>query len=273
MKQRVITGVILAAIIIPFLLLPKAFFFGLMALFVGIGVIEMFAVTTRNKAIPKPVFVYPIAMALSVYTLLLNAWLGIINIRILVIVIFIAMLVGLMLTVFVNRFTSAVLAQSWFSVLYVAVGFFAVAAVRNEGLTTLLYLLLLVMMTDNFAYMVGMKLGRRKLAPTISPKKSIEGAIAGTLIAVPIATIFAYYFNVYPFTTIWVFVVIAIPIGIVLSILGQIGDLIASRIKRDYSVKDFSNLLPGHGGILDRFDSTAFTSIALFTVLMIIEVL
>lgn len=271
MKQRVITGVILAAILLPFLFVPKWLFFVLIAVLVGVGIVEMFTVLTKQQTIPKAVMLYPLMGAIILYGGLLLAYLGVIHISLVAVLLLVAVITGLMLTVFVPAFSSSTLALGWFAIIYVSIGFLSVSAIRHDGITTLIYLLLLVMMTDNFAYIFGMKIGKRKLAPTISPKKSVEGAIAGTLVGVPIATWFAYAFDVYPFDAYQVFLVVAIPVGIVISALGQIGDLIASRIKRDANVKDFSNLLPGHGGILDRFDSTAFASMALFAVLMIIE--
>ncbi|WP_129597001.1 phosphatidate cytidylyltransferase [Anaerophilus nitritogenes] len=106
--------------------------------------------------------------------------------------------------------------------------------------------------TDTFAYFSGYLLGSKKLCPTISPKKTIEGAIGGVLGSVIISAWFGYY--VIP--QIFIHCII---IGFIGSILGQIGDLTASIFKRYTGIKDYGKLMPGHGGVLDRFDSILFT--------------
>lgn len=106
--------------------------------------------------------------------------------------------------------------------------------------------------TDTFAYFIGMKFGKHKLTP-VSPKKSVEGSIAGVIGAVILFVLYTYFLN-----TVMNFEIsyLAITgIAIVLSILGQIGDLAASCIKRFTGIKDFGKIIPGHGGMLDRIDS------------------
>lgn len=113
------------------------------------------------------------------------------------------------------------------------------------------YLLLAVVIpvsTDIFAYLVGKTFGKNKLLPSISPKKTIEGSIGGT-IASTLCTIGYCYFVIPE-----LFAISGL-LGLVGSIISQIGDLSASSIKRQFEVKDFGNIMPGHGGILDRFDS------------------
>ena len=103
--------------------------------------------------------------------------------------------------------------------------------------------------TDSFAYIFGNLFGKHKLAPKISPNKSVEGAIGGIFGAVVISMLYIYLF--YEIDKIHINILIII----ICSITGQCGDLLASRIKRYTGVKDFGKLMPGHGGILDRFDS------------------
>ena len=97
--------------------------------------------------------------------------------------------------------------------------------------------------------LMGMAFGRHKLIPKVSPKKTVEGSVLGSIIGTVVACVF-YHFFVSPIT----FTVIIVTLA--LSGIGQIGDLIFSKIKRENDLKDFSNLIPGHGGILDRLDST-----------------
>lgn len=121
--------------------------------------------------------------------------------------------------------------------------------------------------TDTFAYFTGMKFGKHKLTK-ISPKKSIEGSIGGTVGAIVIALIYTAVVNKYANLGMsYIFVAIA---TLVLSILSQLGDLSASSIKREMEIKDYGNLLPGHGGILDRIDSIIFVApFAYFLLIML----
>jgi len=113
-------------------------------------------------------------------------------------------------------------------------------------------------MTDSAAYFIGSAIGKHKLFPRVSPNKSWEGAIAGFVFA--IITLVVLKTVLLDFLS-WMDI---IAFGIIIGIFGQIGDLVESLIKRDAGVKDSSNLIPGHGGIFDRFDSLLFSSPILF---------
>jgi phosphatidate cytidylyltransferase len=108
-------------------------------------------------------------------------------------------------------------------------------------------------MSDTFAYLTGILIGKTKLIESISPKKTWEGTIGGTVLGVFISSMF-YITVIKPDINIYQIIFITT----FLSILGQFGDLFFSDIKRYYNKKDFSNLIPGHGGILDRMDSIIF---------------
>jgi phosphatidate cytidylyltransferase len=118
--------------------------------------------------------------------------------------------------------------------------------------------------TDMFAYFVGSKLGKHKMSPKISPKKSIEGAIGGILFTVIFNVIALYIFTKFFFGTPLMPYWVLVPLSIALSVIGMLGDLSASVIKRNYGVKDFGTLMKGHGGIMDRFDSCIFVFPALY---------
>ena len=112
--------------------------------------------------------------------------------------------------------------------------------------------------TDTFAYFVGSTFGKHKLIEKVSPNKSVEGAIGGTFFSLIITTIYFVMLNKYN----GVYNINALVLLIILlsSIAGQFGDLFASKIKRYTEIKDYAQILPGHGGILDRFDSLIFIS-------------
>lgn len=156
------------------------------------------------------------------------------------------------------------IAITLFGILYI-VGFFSFVSLlygyecdgKNLGKFYIAFLFLATWGSDIFAYLIGMKFGKHRFSK-ISPKKSIEGCIAGTVSGVLLVIIATIIFNNF-FDFNINYGVIAI-IGLIITLLGQIGDFSASCIKRYAEVKDFSNLLPGHGGIVDRFDSVIFAA-------------
>ncbi|AZR72377.1 hypothetical protein BBF96_02585 [Anoxybacter fermentans] len=119
------------------------------------------------------------------------------------------------------------------------------------GINAIYFALICTWATDSFAYFVGKSFGRKHLAPNISPKKTVEGFIGGILGSFLAGLIYSIINGFSPFKA----GVIAFLIGIV----GQMGDLFESALKRDAGIKDSGNLIPGHGGVLDRFDSAFFT--------------
>lgn len=139
------------------------------------------------------------------------------------------------------------------STIFLAIAFNSCVIIMNKDLMYLIYVLLVTMMTDTFAYFTGYFIGKHKLCEKISPKKTWEGAIGGTLIATIIASTF-YIVVLNPKANDFLIIFVTL----ILSILGQYGDLFFSSIKRHFKVKDYSNLIPGHGGILDRLDSVIF---------------
>lgn len=150
-----------------------------------------------------------------------------------------------------NHFTFDDAAVIVLAVFYIGFGFhfFVLARQMMGGLSTLLFALLIVWVTDSGAYLVGRKFGKHKLAPRISPNKTWEGSIGGTVLSVIVSAIYLKFFpQAYDWSIMLVIAVIA-------SVAGQFGDLVESALKRYYNVKDSGKILPGHGGILDRFDS------------------
>jgi len=138
-------------------------------------------------------------------------------------------------------------------VIYVGIGFSHFLLLDQLGMPLLLFVPFLISWgTDTFAYFTGRFFGKRQLFPRVSPKKTIEGGIGGIIGSVLINYIFVYFF-------LKEILAVIIIISLLGSILSQIGDLIASKIKRTCHIKDFGNLLPGHGGVLDRFDSSLVT--------------
>ena len=153
-----------------------------------------------------------------------------------------------------------------FGICYVAVFilFLPIIYGMNNGKINILYIFIIAWGTDTFAYLIGKKFGNHKFSE-ISPKKSIEGCIGGIIGAILLSLIYTYIVNNYIGMNIS-YISIAL-IAFILSIISQIGDFSASCIKRYVKIKDYGNLIPGHGGMLDRIDSVIF--IAPFAYLLI----
>ncbi|SOC38035.1 phosphatidate cytidylyltransferase [Salinicoccus kekensis] len=152
-----------------------------------------------------------------------------------------------------NRFTFVDMGFCVLAVAYIGIGFMYFYETREAGLIFILYALLIVWMTDTGAYLSGRAFGKRKLWPQISPNKTVEGFIGGILSSVLLAVIFSVFGLIDNPN-----VILLIIYTMILSVAGQLGDLVESALKRHFDVKDSGSLLPGHGGVLDRFDSFIF---------------
>jgi phosphatidate cytidylyltransferase len=150
-------------------------------------------------------------------------------------------------------------------IIYIAVpclAFVWIREVQPFGLETAVWLLAVVWTTDSVAYGVGSLLGGPKLAPSVSPKKTWTGAIAALICAAIVSILFTF---VAGRATVWV----VLGSGLVLSLLTQMGDLAESALKRTFGVKDMSDLIPGHGGALDRLDGLLFASLGLAAAILV----
>ncbi len=139
--------------------------------------------------------------------------------------------------------------------------FYCLVHVIDIGVKETIYVFVISTITDTFALFCGKYFGKHKLAPKVSPNKTIEGSIGGAIFGTLIPTIMlhllGYNCNIF----------LIMLMSFILSLVGQLGDLFFSSIKRFYKVKDYSNLIPGHGGILDRLDNVLFVA-ALFSILV-----
>lgn len=139
------------------------------------------------------------------------------------------------------------------------------------GVFMIVYLLFCAWFGDSGAYFVGTFLGKHKLCPEISPKKTVEGLIGGIVTVGIVVAIQCLVYNLLLPSEVKMNYLVLIPIGMLASGVGVLGDLSASVIKRQYKVKDFGSLMPGHGGVLDRFDSVLFVAPFLFAVFSFIS--
>ena len=152
---------------------------------------------------------------------------------------------------FFNKINIENFGKLLFSFIYISI---PMGIFLRLGQTNLLWVVFLISWgTDTFAYLFGIIFGKHKLYPSISPKKTVEGSLGGIFGSVILLNIFNFFVLKYN-------AVFIISFGIILSIVAQLGDLFASKIKREIGIKDFSNIIRGHGGFLDRFDSIIFVT-------------
>ncbi len=149
-------------------------------------------------------------------------------------------------------------------IIYATFGFVSFVTVRDlaNGVFVFPLAYMAAWVSDTGAYFAGVKFGKTKLIPEISPKKTVEGLIGGLSSCLVVFLIYAGCIHAFSSKTpnyIWIFVS-----ALVLSLMSVIGDLIASMIKRKYKIKDYSHLFPGHGGVMDRFDSIIATTAGVY---------
>nr|WP_263327986.1 phosphatidate cytidylyltransferase [Neobacillus sp. Marseille-Q6967] len=251
MKQRIVTGVVAAA-----LFLPIVFYGGLpfiiLTYFLGaVGLYELLKMKNISffsvQGLLTLLFLWIILIPEQYHEVFDS--IGYTKAE-LAMVVFLLLLAYTVITK--NQFTFEDVGFSILSALYVGIGFYFFIETRNAGLVYIFYSLFMIWATDSGAYFIGKAMGKRKLWPEISPNKTVEGSIGGVISAVIVAILFALFSDINGT------VLSLIAVTIVLSIFGQIGDLVQSAFKRHFNVKDSGNILPGHGGILDRFDSLLF---------------
>ena len=282
MKSRIITAIILILLVIP------PIFIGGILYLIGISAIlalSMHELLTVNKS-PIWVQVLGISFVLgsTIYTYF-NLDNIFINFNVLSMII--PLFTYFTIAIFDKRRT--LLDACYNTITTLLVTLFGVALVELrctfDDANLLLYALITTVAVDTFALFIGCKFGKHKLNTRISPKKSIEGAVGGAICGLIIGTLFAILFPIThtassTFINIgWepnfdlTYMLNVFALTAVLTIVGQIGDLTFSMIKRHYEVKDFSNILPGHGGFGDRIDSTCFNVITVAAALSIFLIL
>lgn len=262
MKQRVITAIVLGLFLIPVIFFGELPFIIFVYGFATIGLIELL----KMRKIAPTSFPGLLSMILLWMLLVPEKTFVLYDMITKSEATLIIVLILLGYTVLVkNKFTFDEAGFLLLSSIYVGMGFYYLIPTREEGAHLLFFALFLIWATDTGAFLFGKKMGKRKLWPKISPKKTIEGSIGGIVLACIVAVIFQMIVEVHPSMT------VVILLAILVSVCGQIGDLIESAYKRHYSVKDSGKLLPGHGGVLDRFDSLIFVVPILYFTLHFIQ--
>ena len=159
------------------------------------------------------------------------------------------------------KYDAKQLMAAFFGMFYVGTMLSYVYQIRtlNNGLYLAFLVFLCSWGCDTCAYCVGVLIGKHKMAPKLSPKKSIEGAVGGVLGSALLTALYCFIFRNHMNIDATEIVILAV-IAAVAGLISMVGDLCASAIKRNYDIKDYGHLIPGHGGILDRFDSMIITA-------------
>lgn len=275
MLKRAVTAIILVGYAFAMLYLGTAVHYGfldaLIMSFAFVGTYEMYH--TFRKSEYKNSWGAPLLLCVAIYPL----W-YFLGYKGILIALSLSICLALAVFTFKAEMELKDLLATIFSLIYpMALVSLAFALSREfpcGGTFAISFAIFLPVFSDTFAYLVGSTLGKRKLCPSISPKKTVAGAIGGLLGSVLCAVTFLLLFDLYAVIpvgyvtfsdSVAVRAVVFVVLGIVGGVLAEIGDLAASRIKRTMNIKDFGNIFPGHGGVLDRLDSIMFTLVMLFT--------
>ena len=306
MKRRIITGIVLAFILLPVVVIPELIrVFDLFIFVIAIAAsFELVNMYDKEKKIHIAMKIINAFLTILLMMSIINYFhrycdesLTLIVLRALKMDLFlspavaiISIFVIMMSIMVINpNYTVADVGKFFISIMYIGVCTGAVTILRYFGVRFIVYLAGITVLTDIFALVFGMALGKHKMAPVTSPKKTWEGAVGGSIVATTAGTliIFLYpnfshlfhpqgsihffdgVFRYNEFTTVGK-IFSAFALSGFLSICSQIGDLLASKLKRTYGIKDYSQIFPGHGGILDRFDSLFFAS-SIFLIFLLIE--
>lgn len=292
MKKRTITGACLFICLAPIYILGGYFMLALslvLAYIAGFELIRMFSI--KHPSMKKYRYIMPIYSCLLVITnyFVVNQLFDY-DFKFLLLVLVLTILCVLIITLRDSGLEMSCAGLFLIAIIYGGLFFGLATSVRYVtsigdvhgkylGFWLLVYLTACTMCTDMGAYTVGCLIGKHKLCPTISPKKTIEGAVGGSLIGGIIGSVILilvenhYGFSLFGIKNLALRIVLIFILSIIITILGQIGDLIASKLKREYDIKDYSNLFPGHGGVIDRFDSTLITGTTFFLVLLYLGIL
>lgn len=260
MKKRLLSGIIIVALFTAFYILGGNYFVAFMS-FIAILAYKEIAFLKKYPAI---VIVFGLISILSIVILnsvMANYFIGVKYISLLV------PFILLTIPSLIPKYQDKYLLSDAFSLIgfitFVGLGISTLNTIVLTKKIVILYLISIVCLNDIFAYLIGKLIGKHKFSK-ISPNKTLEGIIAGNIFGVVGGTIFYLIFINNQINILFLIV-----ITLALSISGQLGDLIFSKIKRENNIKDFSKLIPGHGGILDRLDSLLFTSLVYLVIIIL----
>ena len=254
MKKRTISAIILLILMIGSMIIDSKLFGILMLIFSVLGFLEFFNIRYSEKN--KKLDLIRIVGILCLLLVSMNNTFYKLDMNIIVLI---PLLFLSLPIVFYNDNKLYNISDALYNlgiVYFLGFAFSNIIYMGDVSLIKCVFIFIIAFITDIYAYIGGCLIGRHKLT-SISPKKTIEGSIIGTIMGTLIGSV--YYFNLVGGVSMFETVILCL----FLTILSEFGDLFFSSIKRYYNKKDYSNLIPGHGGILDRFDSVIYVSLGL----------
>ena len=254
MKTRIISAVVALAIFIP-IILYGGIIFNITAYLIGLICLKEF-MDAKSKKKEIPFIIKIVSYKLISLIILTDVTSVSINYSLdyrIIAALFICLLTPVIIFHDDEKYSIKDAFYLISGVLFLGISIALLIMLRNIDLKLFVFLFTITITTDTFAYITGSLIGKHKMVEKISPKKTWEGLIGGTIMGVFISSIF-YYTCINPDVSL----INLILICAFLSLVGQIGDLVFSSVKRSFNIKDFSNIMPGHGGILDRLDSIIF---------------
>lgn len=255
MKQRILSGAVIVFVTVAALSFGGSFFDVVLSFVLVQATREIVSLRTGK---PFNLCIYAVLLAFG-FALLFDGY------NYSFIAILLEPVILATICVFDEKVTFNEIATLFFMSVFVNYGLFIMRNLEYIDKFFLGYVFIISYLTDTFAYFTGMAFGKHKLNERISPKKTIEGSIGGWIIGGLVSFLWAYLFKYFGLEPM-IFIVGAI----VLPIVSQIGDLIFSMVKRFIGIKDYSNLIPGHGGILDRLDSVLTTALVLGVIISLL---
>ncbi len=251
MIQRILTAILAVAIFLPFIIiggLPFTLFIYLLATIALYELLRMKNISLQTfPGVLSLILIWVLLFPSTTINFMTDVNVSKVEIALLAVVFLLSYTV-----ITKNKFTFDDAAFVILATIYIGIGFYFFIETSDKGLKYLFFAMFVIWATDSGAYFVGRSMGKRKLWPEISPNKTIEGSVGGILCALVVAIVFQLFL---PINDSFFKMLV---ITVLLSIFGQMGDLVESALKRHYQVKDSGSILPGHGGILDRFDSLLF---------------
>ncbi len=262
MKKRILSAIIMILLFIPFLILGDVFYLVLGSV---LGLLSLWELMRLEKNIPlyMQFLSYIVCLLLIIYKFDTKEYVDILNYPMIASMFFIYSF-SVIINGNIKKYNYKDSLWLFIITLMIGIMFHSFIKIRLLGLYEVIYCLLIATMTDTFALFGGKLFGKNKLCKEISPNKTVEGSIVGTIFGTTIGTVF--YALLIGNKEIWIVILLTF----ILSIFGQFGDLFFSSIKREHKVKDFSNIIPGHGGILDRLDSLLFIILGYLLYILII---
>ena len=268
MLKRIITAVVAIAVFLPVLYFSETVVFAIvMALLCLIGCFEMLRCTELIKKYALSVPVLGLSLALP----LLPYWYDSAKVEhvCLMALIVLALYLFTIMTFSRGKITLANVGSAYLSCFYIIAAFMALSLLRYRvAAGEYVYLICFVgaWVTDTFAYFCGFLFGKHKLIPDVSPKKTIEGSIGGTLFCILAMVGYGWIVQLVSKGSVTANYLTLSVSGLFIAIVAQVGDLLMSAIKRTYGIKDYGKLFPGHGGVLDRFDSVLAVALVLIVI-------